>query len=87
MRQFSDYTEKEFYDFLNGIYRVDVYLYPTERSHIDAVIDFERLTGHPVGSDLISKPKKFGIEDAPRAMLNEVMRWRAEQGLPGFKDS
>lgn len=87
MKQLNDYTENEFYEFLLGICRADGRLYPTERSHINAVLEFERLTGHPAGSDLIYRAKKLGIEETPRGMLNEVKRWRAEQGLPGFKDS
>ncbi|WP_405051177.1 bacteriocin immunity protein [Serratia nevei] len=50
----SDYTEREFLEFVNGIYYDN---YPTEESHINAVIEFERLSEHPSGSDLLYYPE------------------------------
>ncbi|WP_455886805.1 bacteriocin immunity protein [Pseudomonas rustica] len=87
MKSLSDYTEEEFYKFVYGIHQADRHLYPTERSHVNAVLEFKRLTQHPSGSNLIFKPREVGLRDHPRDMVNEVKRWRAEQGLPGFKEA
>ena len=86
-RTISDFTELEFLEFIKAIGSADPVLYPTERSHTNAVIEFERLSEHPLGSDLLCRPSANGIEDSPEAMLKAVKQWRAEQGLPGFKDA
>ena len=83
----SDFTEKEFLVFVYGIYHADSVSYPTERAHSRAVLEFKRLTEHPIGSDLIFYPAKHGLKDSPEVVVEEVKRWRAEQGLPGFKSS
>ncbi|MFK0086664.1 bacteriocin immunity protein [Pseudomonas sp. NPDC090755] len=83
----SDYTEGEFLEFLKGIASVDSALYPSERSHTNAILEFERLTQHPLGSDLLYYPTKHGLADSLGEVIMVVKRWRAEQGLPGFKDS
>ncbi|WP_426809532.1 bacteriocin immunity protein [Pseudomonas sp. WOUb67] len=86
MKTISDYTEKEFFMFVYGIYHADQRLYPTERSHIAAVFEFKRLSEHPLGADLIFYPTKNGIRDSPESVVEAVKKWRAEQGLPGFKE-
>lgn len=83
----SDYTEQEFFKFVYGIYHGDPVLYPTDRKHTDGIIKFELLSEHPLGSDLIFYPSKVGITDSPQSVVDEVKKWRAEQGLPGFKDA
>ncbi|MFJ4350848.1 bacteriocin immunity protein [Pseudomonas sp. NPDC089428] len=87
MKSIADYTEEEFLSFVSGIYHADPHLYPTEKSHVNAVFEFERLTEHPLGADLLTKPTKNGFKDTPQDMVNEVKRWRSEQGLAGFKAS
>ncbi|WP_028631495.1 bacteriocin immunity protein [Pseudomonas parafulva] len=83
----ADYTEREFYTLVYGIYHADPVLYPSDRAHTNGIIKFERLSEHPSGSDLIYYPGEVGIVDSPQAVVDEVKRWRQEQGLPGFKDA
>lgn len=86
-KSISDFTESQFYEFLKGIAEIDAALYPSERAHMDAILEFERLTQHPLGSDLIYYPTKHGLEDSLETVMNAVKQWRAEQGLPGFKEA
>ncbi|MBK4989842.1 bacteriocin immunity protein [Pseudomonas sp. S60] len=83
----SDYTEQEFFRLVYGIYHADPVLYPSDRAHSSGIIKFEKLSEHPKGCDVIFKPSKVGIKDSPQAIVDEVKRWRQEQGLPGFKDA
>lgn len=76
----SDYTEKEFFEFVKGIYND---IYPTEESHINAVMDFERLSEHPASSDLLYYPENG--KSGPDAVVKEIKEWRAKNGKPGFK--
>ncbi|WP_145931284.1 bacteriocin immunity protein [Yersinia bercovieri] len=84
-KKFSDYTEQEFLDFIKDICYVNKTIYPTEKSHEIAVEEFERLTEHPDGSDLIYYPSDER-EDSPEGILNVIKKWRAENGRPGFKE-
>lgn len=86
-RVISDYTEKEFFDLVYAIYHGDPRFYPTDRAHTKGILEFERLAEHPARSNLIFRPGKVGIKDSPGDVVKEVKRWRAEQGLPGFKHS
>lgn len=86
-RAISDYTEKEFFDLVYAIYHGDPRLYPNDRAHTQGILEFERLAEHPARSNLIFRPEKVGINDSPIDVVKEVKRWRAEQGLPGFKAS
>jgi Colicin immunity protein / pyocin immunity protein. len=52
--------------------------------HIDAVLEFERITEHPSGSDLIYYPEP-GVENFPEGIVKTVKEWRAANGKPGFK--
>ncbi|EMB4109692.1 bacteriocin immunity protein [Serratia marcescens] len=79
-KMISDYTEKEFLEFVNGIYYDN---YPTEESHINAVIEFERLSEHPSGSDLLYYPEDGN--QGPEAIVKVIKEWRAKNGKPGFK--
>lgn len=79
-KEISDYTENEFIEFVKGIYNDT---YPTEEAHINAVMEFERLSEHPSGSDLLYYPEK-GYE-GPEAAVNVIKAWRAKNGKPGFK--
>ncbi|MBH3461473.1 bacteriocin immunity protein [Pseudomonas putida] len=84
-KNLSDYTEKEFLSFLDGIATVDPLIYPSEKAHTKAVLEFERLTQHPLGSDLLYYPKKHGLDGTLEELVKVLTQWRAEQGLPGFK--
>ena len=76
----SDITESEFLEFSVRIYNDD---YATEEEHIDAVLEFNRMIGHPLNSDLVFYPQEG--RDGPAAVVVEVKRWREEHGLSGFK--
>ncbi|HGJ5874977.1 bacteriocin immunity protein [Arsenophonus nasoniae] len=76
----SDYTEKEFLKFVRGIYND---IYPTEEDHINAVMEFERLSEHPSGSDLLYYPEKGN--EGPEDVVRIIKEWREKNGKPGFK--
>lgn len=78
---FSDYTEEEFLLFIKKICNSE---YPTEDEQIQAVLDFERLTEHPDGSDLIYYAPSEQ-EATPEIILAKIKEWRAANDKPGFK--
>ena len=80
----SDYTEASFLEFVRDIYNNNKVVFPTEESHVEAVLEFKRLTEHPSGSDLLYYPDG-SREDSPEGIVNEVKEWRAANGKPGFK--
>lgn len=86
-RVISDYSEREFFEFVYAIYHGDPRFYPTDRAHTKGILEFKRLSEHPSGSDLIFRPRTVGIKDSPQSVVDAVKAWRAEQGLPGFKES
>ena len=76
----SDYTEAEFLEFVKKICRAEG---ATEEDDNKLVREFERLTEHPDGSDLIYYPE--GNNDgSATAIIKEVKEWRAKNGKPGF---
>ncbi|CCW31661.1 bacteriocin immunity protein [Xenorhabdus nematophila] len=77
----EDYTEAEFLAFITKIFDVD---YGTEQLVDNAVSEFEHLTQHPDGSNLIYYPKDNN-DDSPEGVLERVKKWRAKNGLPLFK--
>ncbi|MDF0732708.1 bacteriocin immunity protein [Pseudomonas entomophila] len=78
--QLSDYTETEFLAFVRKTYYAN---FPSEAEQIEAVLEFERLTEHPSGSDLLYYPEPG--KDGPEFIVAEVKAWRAANGKPGFK--
>ncbi|TPW37279.1 bacteriocin immunity protein [Mixta tenebrionis] len=79
----KSYTEQEFLDFVWKIWLAEGI---TEKEQDALVDEFERLTEHPDGSDLLCYPRK-DREDSPEGVIKEVKEWRARNGKPGFKDS
>ncbi len=77
----SDYTEQEFIAFLRKIFNAD---YESEEAHTAAVHEFERLSQHPDGMDVIYYPKP-GQDDSPEGVVEVIKAWRSTHGLPGFK--
>lgn len=82
-RNFSDYTEAEFIQFMQE-------LSTANKGAPDDVLDplleeFERITEHPAGSDLIYYPED-GADNSNEGITQTVKEWRAANGLPGFKD-
>lgn len=43
----SEYTEKEFLEFVKDIYTNNKKKFPTEESHIQAVLEFKKTNGTP----------------------------------------
>ncbi|EMC8541945.1 bacteriocin immunity protein [Pseudomonas aeruginosa] len=83
-KNISDYTEAEFLAFVKNIYNADKKAFPSETAHAKAVREFVRLSGHPSGNGLLYYPDK-NREDSPEGIVKEVKKWRAANGLPGFK--
>ncbi len=77
----SEYTQSEFLQLVN---RICVDDYATEQEHIDAVLHFEEMTGHPDGSDLIYYPEN-AEDGTPENIVRIVKEWRLSQGLSCFK--
>ncbi|MFD1801123.1 bacteriocin immunity protein [Mixta tenebrionis] len=82
-KSITDYTEQEFLEFVWKIWRATEL---TEKEEDALVFEFERLTEHPDGYDLIYYPHK-DREDSPEGVVKEVKEWRASNGKPGFKES
>ncbi|QHM77457.1 Colicin-E2 immunity protein [Mixta theicola] len=82
-KSITDYTEQEFLDFVWKIWLAEGI---TEKEQDALVFEFERLTEHPDGYNLIYYPRK-DREDSPEGVVKEVKEWRAKNGKPGFKDS
>ncbi|AUM71715.1 bacteriocin immunity protein [Pseudomonas fluorescens] len=66
--------------FVKKIYEADFY---PEEAHTHAVLEFERISEHPSGSDLLYYPEAG--KSGPEAVVKEVKEWRAANGKPGFK--
>lgn len=79
----SDFTEAEFLAFVRKIFNPNTTM---EDEDVQNVLEFERLTEHPDGSDVIFYPPK-DREDSPEGVVKDVKEWRAKNGKPGFKDS
>ena len=77
----TEYTETEFLNFVISLCDSSV---RTEEENIEMVFEFERLTEHPNGADLIYYPKD-DREDSPEGIVKEVKDWRAANDKPGFK--
>lgn len=80
-KKLSDYTEKEFSDFITKIKTVD---FPSESAHDEAIYEFARLTEHPEGWNLIYHPQK-GADTSNQGIIKAIKDWRATNGKPGFK--
>ena len=61
-KQITDFTEAEFLSFVEDICNDT---YPSEKAHMAAVAEFERLSEHPSGSDLIYYPEEGSYEICP----------------------
>ena len=66
---------------VTAIYNADT---ASEEEQVKLVSEFERLTEHPDGSDLIYYPRD-DREDSPEGIVKEIKEWRAANGKPGFK--
>jgi hypothetical protein len=80
-KKIEDITEADFLAFVRRICMAD---YKTERQHGEAVYQFNQMSGHPDGSDLIYHPKS-SAGNSPEAVVKEIKDWRVANGKPGFK--
>ena len=80
---FSDYTEKEFIEFLEELFRADVA--PTGNRDDVLLLHLDKIAGHPASSDLIYYPKP-GADTSAEGITKTIKEWRAAHGLPGFKE-
>lgn len=81
IKNIEEYTEFEFLLFVKRICDSE---YATEKDQVDAVLEFESLTEHPDGSDLIYYAPS-DAESTPEVIKRKVKEWRAANGKPGFK--
>lgn len=81
MKLISDMSEAEFLGFVQKIYQSE---YATEKDQVAAVMEFERLSEHPAGSDLLYYPDPG--KSGPEAVVAEIKNWRAANGKSGFKE-
>jgi len=81
-RSIAEMTESEFLAFVKKICYVD---YPSEEAHTAAVIEFDDISEHPAGSDLIYYPEDG--HNTPEQIVDKIKNWRAANGKPGFKQS
>lgn len=77
----TDYTEADFLFFVKRICDSDC---ATEEEQVNAVLEFEAVTEHPDGSDLIYYAES-DAESTPEVITQKVKEWRAANGKPGFK--
>lgn len=80
-KKIEDITETDFLNFVRQICKAE---YSTERQHGEAVYQFNQISEHPSGSDLIYYPKPLS-DNSPEGIVKEVKEWRAANGKPGFK--
>ncbi|WP_019691399.1 bacteriocin immunity protein [Pseudomonas fluorescens] len=81
---FSEYTEAEFIELLEELAKEDQEAKSDDRADL-LLLHFEKISQHPAGSDLIYYPED-GVDNSPEGVTQTVKKWRAVQGLPGFKD-
>ncbi|WP_028696194.1 bacteriocin immunity protein [Pseudomonas cremoricolorata] len=76
----TDYEQSDTENEVQALDAIDA-----SEKHFDELVDhFRAITEHPSGSDLIYYPEDH-VEDSPEGILNEVKKWRAANGKPGFK--
>ncbi len=82
MINIEDITEKEFSKILDDIMKENA---SESDEKLDYLLDeFERITGHPEGSDLIYYPR--GDNDGSKEkIIQEIKKFREKNGLTSFK--
>ena len=78
-----DYTEKEFIELLEELYRADVA--PTGNRDDVLLLHLDKISGPPAISDLIYYPEP-GTDTSAEGITKTIKEWRAANGLPGFKE-
>lgn len=80
-KKIEDVSEADFLAFVKKIYSAS---YKTERQHGQAVVQFNQMSEHPCGSDLIYYPAPLA-DHSPEGIVQTIKEWRAANGKPGFK--
>lgn len=79
----ADYTEIQFIRFIQEVFAANNN--GTSDEALAKLLDqFCRLSGHPDGTDLIYYPESEEHCN-PENITETVKKWRASNGLPGFK--
>ncbi len=78
----QNYNENEFYHLLESAFSGNI----SDEQLGSLVYFFSTSIEHPGKRNLIVDPELCGIEDSPEAVITEIKRWYAEQGLKCFKD-
>lgn len=82
-KSFSEYTEAEFVALLEELAKEDEEAENDDRADL-LLLHFEKISEHPAGSDLIYYPED-GSSGSAEDVTRVVKKWRADNGLPGFK--
>lgn len=84
----EDYTEFEFLELLRPLFNSNNGLTGKAREKyvIKTLLHIEKITEHPERYGLVTRPPAER-EDSPEGVVQEVKRWRAENGKPDFKPS
>lgn len=78
----SDFTEAEFITFVSTVLAANT----SPDEILDPLLfEFERLSEHPAGSDLIYWPEDMSKTPTAESITETVKKWREANGLPGFK--
>lgn len=79
--QIDTVTQAEFLKLVEAIFSCD---FPTEAAYHSAIFEFEEMSEHPDGADLIFYPKGMK-NDTPEGVVEKIKLWRAQNRKPGFK--
>lgn len=80
----EQYEEQSFLGLVEAIWHVD-----TDKVSHDALIThFNRIVGHPAGSDLLfySTADKYGNINSPGAIVKTIKSWHQQNGRAAYKD-
>jgi hypothetical protein len=78
----SDFTEAEFITLVSTVLAANT----SPDEILDPLLfEFERLSEHPAGSDLIYWPEDMSKTPTAESITETVKKWREANGLPGFK--
>lgn len=81
-KNFADYTEAEFVEFIRTVLAANT----SPDEILDPLLfEFERLSEHPAGTDLIYWPEDMSKNPTAEGITKEIKDWRKANGLPGFK--
>lgn len=81
-KEISDYTEREFIVYVDKL--IAACGMASDEALAGLLEQFEELTGHPAGSDLIYWPEP-GADNSAEGIARTVKEWREANGLPTFK--